>query len=147
MNLRFNLLIKVMTVIISSLAYSVYLSWISYTPPDERAAEVLYHSFMTLFAFLFPPAFFLFFIFGAILSSWVDHRLSYYTKWAGMKKAMIVITAYAGIGLVGGLALSLLSQAVFLSLTIPGALLFLVVQTLLQYSFSALSLSQSARRN
>ncbi|MET3504302.1 hypothetical protein [Halalkalibacter oceani] len=147
MNSRFALLIKIMSAIISSVAFSAGMSWLSYTPPDERAAEVLYHSFMTLFAFLFPSSFFLFFIFGAIFSTWVDHRFSYYRKWTGMKKAAIVITVYVGIGLVGGLALSLLSQAVFLSLTIPGALLFLVVQTLLQYSFSALSLSQSARRN
>lgn len=56
-----------------------------------------------------------------------------YARWTGVKKAIVMIFSYAVIGLIGGLAVSLsISQFGFMYYGIPGALLFLAVQSLLQ---------------
>lgn len=133
MSLYVRPMIKISAAAISSVLTSAGLAWYSYTPPDERAAEVAYYSFGGMFAILFPPAFFLFFIFGAIVSLWLDQRMKGYARWAGVKKAIVMILSYAVIGLIGGLAVSLsISQFGFMYYGIPSALLFLAVQSLLQ---------------
>ncbi|MGG1875988.1 hypothetical protein ABDI30_00065 [Paenibacillus cisolokensis] len=112
MSLYVRPMIKISAAAISSVLTSAGLAWYSYTPPDERAAEVAYYSFGGMFAILFPPAFFLFFIFGAIVSLWLDQRMKGYARWTGVKKAIVMILSYAVIGLIGGLAVSLSNLAV-----------------------------------
>lgn len=54
MSLYVRPMIKISAAAISSVLTSAGLAWYSYTPPDERAAEVAYYSFGGMFAILFP---------------------------------------------------------------------------------------------
>ncbi|MBU8906149.1 hypothetical protein KH400_06030 [Desertibacillus haloalkaliphilus] len=133
-----------MVAIVSAVAFTFYLAWAAYTPVADRVSDVGYYSFSGLFAFNFVPVFFIFIILGVSLSLVIDRLVLHNFNLKGMRGILIMVTAYVVLGVISGVIVAVVFFGVnfinvslikFLFLTIFGALIFLVVQTVFLFSF------------
>lgn len=135
--------IKIIAAMVSSVIFSLYVSWRAYTPVAERIADVYYYSFSSIFAFNFVPNFFIFTILGVMLSSVIERIVFTKFNMKGIKGILILTSAYILLGIISGVLIGVFLFGVhsiinvymlsFLTLTILGALLFLFVQTIFVY--------------
>lgn len=133
--------IKILAAILSALAFSIFAAWRIYTPLADRLENIEYHSFSGLFAFNVVPNFFIFFILGIILSPVVDSIVLYYFSVKGIKGSLIMILAYLLLGVTGGIFISLFFLrtdyiSYYISVSIVAAMIFLVIQSLLNLIFN-----------
>lgn len=132
--------IKIIAAMVSSVIFSLYVSWRAYTPVAERIADVYYYPFYGIFAFNLVPIFFIFTILGVMLSFVIERIVFTKFNMRGVKGILTLTSAYISLGIISGILIGVFFLGVhsiiniymlrFLSLTIFGALLFLFIQTI-----------------
>ncbi|MBT2687098.1 hypothetical protein J7I93_02755 [Bacillus sp. ISL-47] len=130
--------IKLLSAVISALAFSLAASWITFTLAGERLSNVEYHSFSGLFAFNFIPAFFIFIVLGVIISPLIDRILVKLYSLTGIEGFVRVVLAYLFLGIMSGIIVSLFFFRLdfilfYISVSILCSMVFLLVQTMLQF--------------
>ena len=78
--------IKIITAMVSSVIFSLYVSWRAYTPVANRIEDVYYYSFSGILAFNFVPNFFIFTILGVMLSSVIERIVFTKFNMKGLKE-------------------------------------------------------------
>ncbi|AOZ90775.1 hypothetical protein [Paenibacillus crassostreae] len=130
--------IKIIAAIVSTIAFTLYGSWKTYTPLSERLYNVGYNSFSGLFAFNFVPFFFIFIILGVILSPMIDSIILSKFNIKGIKGILIIVLSYLFLGVISGIIISAFFFRLdgiinYISISIIGAMIFLFFQTLFQF--------------
>ncbi|NEU31234.1 hypothetical protein GN156_10625 [bacterium LRH843] len=129
-----NVFIKIVSAIVSAITFSLYSSWIIYTPVSERLSEVGYHSFSGIFAVNFVPNFFVFIILGVILSPLIDRIIFRKFNLNGIKGILTIVLSYLLLGVVSGLLASIFFfNLYYILVSILGAILFLFFQTVFHF--------------
>ncbi|WP_338543803.1 hypothetical protein [Paenibacillus tundrae] len=131
---------KIIAVFVSTLILSLYGSWRAYTPESDRVSDVGYYSFGGIFAIQVVPLFFVFIIIGLMVSPFIDTMIFNKFHSKGVKGLLTFVIAYLLLGVVSGIMISIFFRRVdsilfFSTLSITGAMIFLVVQLVLQGMF------------
>ncbi|WP_145047607.1 hypothetical protein [Paenibacillus xylanexedens] len=131
---------KIIAVFVSTLILSLYGSWRAYTPESDRVSDVGYYSFGGIFAIQVVPLFFVFIIIGLMVSPFIDTMIFNKFHSKGVKGLLTFVIAYLLLGVVSGIMISIFFRRVdsilfFSTLSTTGAMIFLVVQLVLQGMF------------
>jgi hypothetical protein len=132
--------IKIISAVFSAIVFTLFVSWNIYTPVSERLSNVGYHSFIELFAFNFVPNFFVFIIFGAILSPVIESVIFKKINLKGNKGLLKIVLTYILLGAICGIIVSALFFKFdfiinYIFISILGAIIFLFFQTVFQTIF------------
>lgn len=130
---------KIITVIISSLLFSLSYSLILYLEQSTAIEGDRYWSFVSIFGYLFVPSFFIFFIFGGVLSPLLDRYII--NRFRTSRKQVVISTAisYFGLAVLASILMSIaFSGSFFLlyyfNLSIISTSIFLIIQTIIKWT-------------
>lgn len=129
------LLIKIITIIVSTIGCSLISAWIIYTPAAESYASAG-SSFGSVFAVNFLLSFFVFLTLG-IMSPLADKIVVKKFNFQGIKGILTFASAYILLGIVGGIMVSFLSFQLdtilyYIRISVLGGIIFFIIQTVLQ---------------
>lgn len=135
-----NIFIKIVSAILSAIIFTLFVSWKIYTPVSERVPNVGYQSFIELFAFNFVPNFFIFIIFGAILSPVIEGLISKKFSLKEIKGVIEIVVTYILLGAICGIVVSALFFKFdyiinYIFISILGAMIYLFFQIAFQAIF------------
>lgn len=131
-------MVKSIAAVLSAVLYTLYVSWIMYTPESERLSNTAYSSYVGIFSFNFVPIFFIAIIMGPMLSPLMDRAIYKSFNLKGLGGMLIVISAYLMLGINVALLISffftgmrLVLSYIYMSLFI--SMIFLFIQTVFQF--------------
>jgi hypothetical protein len=132
--------IKIISVVFSAIIFTLIVSWKIYTPVSDRHTNIEYQSFIGLFAFNFVPNFFIFIIFGAILSPIIESVIFKKGNLKGIKGLLKIGVTYILLGAICGIVISALFFKFdfiinYIFISILGAVIFVFFQTVFQTIF------------
>lgn len=133
-----NISVKIITVILSSIAFSVSYGVILYFEQVTPVDDILHYSFITICGYLFIPSFFLYFIFGGGLTPILDKFIRNLFKNNKIKMAISMVISYLGLAIAASIVISITFSNSFILLyyvylSIICALIFLSIQTFIKW--------------